>query len=356
MQGQLKILMLTAEVDSFRPQRGDEWRAFGLRVGLESFGSVAVAQWGGRRSGCSFYFSMPKLRKWMSFSRGQFPLNTAPFRRGVPTIPGCWDLVVAYQIKTARWGLEIPASMRLLDLTDSLGYFRRQLPVGGGMLQRLKLWGIDQEEISLGTRYDECWVAAPPDCSWLHSRGLRACVVPNGVVEIAPLPLGDPTQLLFVGNLNYLPNRLGLRQFLETEWGKLLKCGYRLQLAGNGTQSYRYPGVTGHGFVEDLHALYQECGIVVSPVSIGGGTPTKILEGLAHARPVVAWESGLAGLTREQAIVVQRVNATRGWGEALDHLRDDGIRRDVGLRGMSAVSRWGVAQKRQLAATLSTMA
>lgn len=348
-KSQRHIALLTTVDPSLRSQ-GDEWRAFGLWQGLSQNGSVTIVSWGGRQNGRPVLSSaFSGLRMVTRLLGRRPPFTTALYRDGFPFVPGRWDMVVAFQLKMARWALAIPAPLHLLDLTDSLGYLRNHLSERSiSPITRLKLWGVADEEVRLGQEFDECWVAAQPDADWLRARGLKSVVVPNGVSEIRPLKPGDARHLLFVGNLRYPPNRHGLRHFIKTVWPRLFTRGYHLDIAGRGSQGLAGKGITGHGFVADLNPLYERCGVVVSPILTGSGTPTKVLEALAHARPVVAWESGVTGMTEAQREVVIMVQSSDGWVHTLENLQSPSYRADMGSRGVKVVDVWGRPQAARL--------
>lgn len=350
----LKILMLTC-VNPANPSQGDEWRAFGLLRGLLLYGNVTVHQWGGVQQGSHHYHPLSLPQKIKRSVSGP-PFATALYRHHFPNVGGGWDVVAAFQLKTARWGLSIPSSVHLLDLTDSLGYFRRQLTnFSGSPMTRLKLWMVEDEEFRLAQQFDEYWVSAQPDASWLASHGLKPVVVPNGVTEIRRLAPGDQHRLLFVGNLDYPPNREGLGNFLRRVWPQLSDQGYWLDVAGRGSEKITGPRITGHGYVEDLAPLYERCGIFVSPVLAGSGTPTKVLEALAHARPVVAWESGITGLSDGQRKMVLTASSDDDWVVQLEALRDGAYRQQIGLGGPRVVDLWGRAQAARLQILLKAL-
>lgn len=350
----LRILLLTA-IDPSKPFQGDQWRAFGLWKGLKEYGDVTVVQWGGQQPESHKYIPMSTLSKLLAVTKSGIPISTAPYRSGHPPVTGHWDLVAGFQLKAATWALTVPAALHLLDLTDSLGYLREMLKSSQGtVLTRLKLFGVTSEEVELGRQFDECWVAAEPDAIWLQSRGLFATVVPNGVRTRCQLPPGDPKQLLFVGNLRYLPNQLGLKHFLRVVWPRLKALQFSLHLVGKGTGYISEPRVIGHGFVEDLQPFYKGCGIVISPVSVGAGTPNKVLEGLAHSRPVVGWTKGLKGLSETQRAGVVGVETATDWVRTLRAMQDVRRLEHMGQLGLATVEPWGDPQAEQIGKLLKT--
>jgi glycosyltransferase involved in cell wall biosynthesis len=55
-------------------------------------------------------------------------------------------------------------------------------------------------------------------------------------------------------------------------------------------------GVEQLGFVEELEPVYAQAQLCVAPLLSGAGTRLKVLEAMAHARPVVATNVGAEGL------------------------------------------------------------
>jgi glycosyltransferase involved in cell wall biosynthesis len=158
-------------------------------------------------------------------------------------------------------------------------------------------------ESRLLTHFDETWMATRSDVR----RGLelepaaRLRYAPNVVdVEAIAVPTSKPEgqRALYVADFSYQPNRDGLGFLLDKVmprvWDALPKA--RIAVAGRGldlpTADDRVELL---GFVDDLGAEYAKAGAVVVPLLSGGGSPLKLIEGLAYGRPVVATEHA-AGL------------------------------------------------------------
>ena len=347
----LRALLLTT-VNPEDPRQGDAWRVQGLLRGLLAVADTTVVQWGGMPGGghriVPDSMAAQAIRATRSILSGP-PLSTLPYRTGFPLIPGRYDIVAGYPLKVARWALRVPAAIRVLDLTDSLGLLRERLSEFGYIGARLRLYGVGHEEIAWGRRFTEAWVASADDAEYLRERDLPTVVVPNGSAWHVDLPWVSPKQLLFVGNLRYPPNRRGLDEFLRLVWPPLGRIGFHLDVVGRGSDHLRGGrGVRGHGLVDDLEPFYRRAGVVVSPIRVGAGAPTKVLEALAAGRPVVAWSEGLGGLTPAQREGVLAVDGAPDWILALQRLQDRAVWDALHTAGLGAVDRWGEAQRARL--------
>ncbi len=121
---------------------------------------------------------------------------------------------------------------------------------------------------------------------------------------IDPLPPAtDSQELLFVGDLQFPPNRDGLDRFLTRVWpvvrGQMPAA--RLRIIGRGLtpeRAQRWKAIDGTdviGFADDLVDCYRRCAFTVVPIYSGGGTKIKILESLAFARTVVTTDHAMRG-------------------------------------------------------------
>lgn len=105
-----------------------------------------------------------------------------------------------------------------------------------------------------------------------------------------------PNRLLMVGFFEYAPNSEGLAWFHDRVL-PLIKArlpDVELHAIGRSPDDLRaaLPDVTFHGFVDDLAAEYDRAAVVIAPVRSGSGTQIKVIDALAHGRPVIV--SGFA--------------------------------------------------------------
>ncbi|MCJ8505909.1 glycosyltransferase family 4 protein [Kocuria flava] len=114
---------------------------------------------------------------------------------------------------------------------------------------------------------------------------------------------GTPT-FVFLGGLDFPPNRDGLVWFLENCRDEVLTAlpDFTLLVVGRGAE--RLPPeaepweehVRPLGWVDDLDDVLLSAAALLSPLRIGSGTKIKVLEALSRGLPVVATPHGVLGL------------------------------------------------------------
>lgn len=274
--------------------QGDRVRLSGLLGALQALGTVSLALWGSSSELASSAANYFPLSVWSGALGGLRhllvgrPVVTGVYSSRLPPLPGPWDLVVAFQLKTWRWASAIPASLKVLDMVDSTGLFLTsdRLPAA----HRCRWLGVDSEERDAASHFTRVWVSGHRDVSYLHSLGVsNVDLVPNGPLRPVANALARPSaRLLFVGNVRYRPNLDGLRWFLRFVWPSLHTQGYLLTLAGAGTEQFcRVEGVSALGQVSDIDPLYEDTALCISPVRWGTGSQSKIWEALGHNRQIV---------------------------------------------------------------------
>ena len=130
--------------------------------------------------------------------------------------------------------------------------------------------------------------------------GARAVLVPMPAYPVAHAQAGRDDTVLMVGS-NTAPNIEGLRDFLANAWPNVLAARphTRLQVAGSMDRAFigeTWPGVEFLGLVDDLGALYEEAGVVISPLTFGSGLKIKLVEAMAQGKAMVVSSVTLQGV------------------------------------------------------------
>ena len=112
-----------------------------------------------------------------------------------------------------------------------------------------------------------------------------------------------PMRLLFVGNINYYPNKKGILHFVESVFpiikGRIPTI--ELDIVGlckdpdTRSKLDSADGVNVRGFVDNLQGEYQNCRAVIVPLYHGTGTSIKFIEAVMMKRPIVSTPMGARG-------------------------------------------------------------
>jgi glycosyltransferase involved in cell wall biosynthesis len=162
----------------------------------------------------------------------------------------------------------------------------------------------------------------------------RVSVVENGVDTQFFQPGArrrDPSRLLFLGSLDWRPNLDGVLLLLDEVFPRVRAAvpAATLTIVGrNPSDALRRrvaasPGVELFGSVPDVRPFLANCGLLVVPLRIGGGSRLKILEALAAGVPVVSTRVGAEGLHLEAGRDLTVVEGVADLAPALvDAVRD----------------------------------
>lgn len=113
----------------------------------------------------------------------------------------------------------------------------------------------------------------------------------------------DRRDIIFVGNMSYLPNIDAVMWFASRIWPRLRSAvpfPIRFVILGAGSPREvsglaRSPDIVVAGGVEDVGPHYGGAALAVVPIRAGGGTRIKLLESANYGVPIVATSFGAAG-------------------------------------------------------------
>jgi glycosyltransferase involved in cell wall biosynthesis len=114
-------------------------------------------------------------------------------------------------------------------------------------------------------------------------------------------PQNKSLKLLFVGRLDWAPNKDGLVWFLKEIWPRLDKGRFQLHVVGSGDGSYLQewvgaPSVHIHGQVPELAPYYAQADVCLVPLRWASGTRVKIIEAVQFGRAVLSTSAGALGI------------------------------------------------------------
>lgn len=205
------------------------------------------------------------------------------------------EYLVPFGVWLAR---ELRAARCVVDLDDDAESVLRAMgdPVEADGYGRLaRAWLRDADAV--------CAASAAEARAMATRYGLPIHTVPNAIrapASTAPRP--DRDALLFVGNLTYRPN-IDAAALLATEVLPLVRrrrSDATVTLVGaHGTEVAALAAIDGvevTGPVPDVAPHHAAADVVVVPLLDGSGTRIKVLEAMAHGRPVVATARAVSGL------------------------------------------------------------
>ena len=112
-----------------------------------------------------------------------------------------------------------------------------------------------------------------------------------------------PCRILFVGWLDFSPNKYGILHFVENVFPRIKERIPEVELHVVGKTKDQQlkdrlnaiEGVKALGFVEYVYEEYENCRVAILPVYQGAGTSVKFVEGLMMNRPMVSTPMGARG-------------------------------------------------------------
>lgn len=248
----------------------------------------------------------PVLLQWEESQEGR-ALAESLCERG-------FDLVWAERLGSMRLLPKRVSGRVIVDLDDlEHRKLARQMRVQRSLralpLELLELWRLARLERSLPLLPYEFAVCSSVDRAVLGDSP-RVHVIPNGTdlpgPESAYAPPPPAPLFLFIGQMSYQPNVDAVCYFRERVLPLIREQLPTARLMVVGREPHeRVQGLhdelttTVVGPVPSVEPYLRQSTALVTPIRFGGGTRIKILEALAHQRPVVTSKLGVEGLELE---------------------------------------------------------
>ncbi|WP_337062341.1 glycosyltransferase family 4 protein [Kineococcus sp. G2] len=237
-----------------------------------------------------------------------------------------------------QMAVNVPAGVPVdvLDLHNvEADLLRRRLRTEHRLLGRLlapEVARFARFELASARRARVVTACSRRDQEVLAAAGIASTFVPNGVTVSAAGATEPPRtgRALFVGAMDYGPNKQALRWFLDEVWPLVLQRvpGARFAAVGRGLAgSHPRPsgepdGVEFHSDVASVDPFYEQADVCVVPLLSGGGTKIKLVEALSRGRAVVTTSLGLEGL-EEHREVLRVADGAPAFADALASLLAD---------------------------------
>jgi polysaccharide biosynthesis protein PslH len=178
-------------------------------------------------------------------------------------------------------------------------------------------------------------------------------VVPNIIDFDAYAPAIDSnlSRVVYVGGLDWLPNRDTVEFFVNSILPELLKLAPEIIFVSAYSPDHAPPEEFLHRFASiphvqlletpDVRKVMAEAGVFVVPIRIGSGTRFKILEAAAMTKPIVSTHIGAEGLAFEDEKEIRLVDAPAAFARAVANLLADSRARNA----MGQAARQKVAER-----------
>ena len=186
---------------------------------------------------------------------------------------------------------------KTLDYMDSFGVgMARRAQVAKGIakyLYTLEAKRMIQYEADIANDFDQLTIISQQDKEqFTFPKASKIHILPNGIdPSFFAFPNKKPTfDLVFVGNMGYLPN-IEAAEYLANEI--LPKCPPSTTLLLAGAQPHARVRklasnqITISGWIEDIRDAYASAQIFVAPLWSGTGQQNKILEAMAMGIPCI---------------------------------------------------------------------
>ncbi len=223
-------------------------------------------------------------------------------------------------LRTAEYAKQITGTSLILDYMDafSAGY-KRMAEKSSGMqawfyqIESKRLLYYESEVFSW---FNKHIIISEQDKRMIdHSKAHEIKVIPNGVdVDyFMPHTNSHKFDLIFHGNMNYLPN-VDCALYVANKILPLLnKAGQKRTFLISGSSPHKkirslesIEGITVTGWLDDVRTAYSAAKVFIAPLQLGTGIQNKILEAMAMGVPCVvsALAANALGLVHNEHVLI----------------------------------------------------
>ncbi|MFY3741192.1 MAG: glycosyltransferase involved in cell wall biosynthesis [Candidatus Nitrosomirales archaeon] len=148
---------------------------------------------------------------------------------------------------------------------------------------------------------------------------------------------GKPV-ILFIGSLNYLPNRIAVQDIIRMA-SKMQDYSFVIVGAHSAIIKNNPENIVFTGFVKDIRPYISAADICIAPLRFGSGTRIKILEYMALKKPVISTSKGVEGLEIDKECLVVEDDYQKFTEIIKDLLTDEKKRKTLAQHAYNEVKR-----------------
>lgn len=213
---------------------------------------------------------------------------------------------------------------------------------------------VARAERELGTRAGSNIMVSATDAARLTELApmARTHVVANGVdldfFRLPPVAEANAREVVFLGGMDWFPNRDAIDWFVAEIWKVLLRAGVveRATIVGRHPTASLLRAAAADarlvatGFVDDVRPHVARAAIFICPMRVGGGTRLKILDALAMGRVLVSTALGVEGIPVVDGEHYLRAESPDDFARQIARVSADSALRDrLALAGRALVER-----------------
>lgn len=223
-----------------------------------------------------------------------------------------YDLLLVEDVVMAQYASSARAGIKWLDMHNVESHLMRRYAENERrplhrLYASLTAAKLARYEANIVRSFDSVLTCSAPDKDRLVDLGVSTPinVVPNGIdpqffADSATIETDE--SIVFVGSMDYHANVSGVQYFLR-DILPLIRRAHPASVTyvvgknpPTELQECREPGVVVTGTVPDVRPYLSKAGVVIVPLTVGGGTRLKILEAMAMGKAVVSTTIGCEGI------------------------------------------------------------
>lgn len=157
------------------------------------------------------------------------------------------------------------------------------------------------KEVDLWKKFDYIFAISNDDKRFISKKTNRNNVVLQNIyIPLKPRKTNKKNRnILFIGDLEWLPNRNGVEWFIENVFPKLKDA--KLNLVGRVDEKFKKENTKKNirflGYQKEIKPFFENNSVFIAPLLIGEGVRLKILDAFSRKIPVVSTKQAIKGIS-----------------------------------------------------------